>query len=884
MDPIPHLGDPTDQRLKEYIVTLKKMSDSEEFYKDMEEPGGPLYIPNREVMCLQRRPISRNTHYLLTYDEAVLIKKDPRVLTVELNPIDLGFYPEPFGFEQTSSNFDKRTASDPIDINWGFVRCLRKTNISDWGIEGTVNLSAELLVDCSGKNVDIVVMDDGAPYPNTYEYAQNADGTGYSRMVEYNWEIHNPVVTGGAVSDYNYKTTRLQAHGAHTTGTCAGNTQGWARDSNIYNITFYDSIDYVREFHRNKPINPLTGVKNPTIMNNSWGYRSSSINSSFISKLTIRGVDYFPTSGSSGSFVWDPNILANVARLNIGGAFPARNAPTDEDMVDAMLEGIIIVASAGNSYFYQDVIGGLDYDNTMIYNNVSYYIHRGSSPGAADGGTEETKIICSGAMGQHNELPGDSVYRGTGIEVGDYKAEFSNYGPRIDCWAPGSAIQSIWRSNTSLYDNVNATDPRLTSLGGFDSTNNNFKKCPGTSMSGPQTAGVLACLAEKYPRMTQKEAREYIRAMCPPTLESTDGGAQDFKDAGFSFNPSSNRQVLLLVGTRVPTLDVGGFHKVAYPEITAAHRPTNGQMIPRKRSLYSYNNQASFNLSASASTASQNQTVTINLNTSGITDGTVVPYIITSKQSGLSTVTFDSGFSGIYGTNFLVSGTSAFDVNPNKGNRITTAGVGSGSVTNITNSIQGQSGLTNIGFPTFGNSDDGYWEIILPFNISFLSQTYDRVYVGTNTYITFGAGSVAYERLGTTVPNLPKIMISAADNSCQRLFTGVFGAAGSRIFRIRYEGTANHTGQEIPNMIYEATFYENANNQIDIHTAQNARIITRADVYNFDSSDISVPLCGNITVNNNTGSLPITILTLDSFTLNIRLGIFPTPDVNIQVN
>ena len=122
MDPIPHLGNPEDQTLKEYIVTLKSMDDAEGFYKDMENPGGNLYIPDRQVECYNRRPISRNTHYMLTYDEAALIKEDPRVLTVELNYRDLGLVRGTFGFEQTSTHFDKRVGSDAADVNWGFLR------------------------------------------------------------------------------------------------------------------------------------------------------------------------------------------------------------------------------------------------------------------------------------------------------------------------------------------------------------------------------------------------------------------------------------------------------------------------------------------------------------------------------------------------------------------------------------------------------------------------------------------------------------------------------------------------------------------------------------------------------------------------------------------
>jgi hypothetical protein len=895
MDPIPHLGNPEDQSLKEYIVTLKSMDDAEDFYKDMENPGGPVYIPGRVVECINRRPISRNTHYMLTYDEAALIKKDSRVLTVELNYRDLGLIRGTFGFDQSSSNFDKRVASDDGDLNWGFIRCLRKTNISNWGIDGTVQQAASLLVDCSGKNVDVVVMDDGAPYPTTYEYAQNANGTGFSRMVEYNWFVHNPVVTGGAVGYYDYPGERLQQHGAHTSGTTAGNTQGWARDANIYNITFYDSIDYVREFHKNKPVNPLTGVKNPTVMNNSWGYRGGSLNSAYISKITVRGVDYFPTSGALGSYVWDTNVIQNIARINIGGAFPSRDTGTDVDMIDAMAEGIIIVASAGNSYFYEDVVGGLDYDNTMIYNGSTYYIHRGSSPGAADGGTEETKIICSGAMGQHNETSGASIYSSTGIETGDFKAEFSNYGPRIDCWAPGSGIQSIWSTGTTLYDSVAAPDPRVEALSGTDTINNNFKKCPGTSMSGPQTTGVLACLAEKYPRMTQKEAREYLKAMCPPVLQSSNGGAQDNKDAGLSYNPASNKQVLLLVGTRVPTLDVGGYNKVAFPESTAAHRPTSGQLIPRRRSLYSYNNTATFSLTSDVGSVVDTGTVTVNLTTANVPNGTVVPYIITARpRTSGSPILVESGFSGVYTTDTRVTNTEGFDSRPNTGNRITTTTPTAGSRVSITNSIIGPASLSSStpsapGALTFtGGSDDGYWTVPLPFSISFLNQTYNTVYIGTNTYITFGGGSSNYSQLSSSNPALPKIMISANDNSCQRIYYGEEGTSPNRTFRVRWEGTNSVSGiLGSPNMVYEAVFYESTNNQIDIHTGVNARWALQSpggNIYPFSRTSLNVPLTGTITVNNNAGSLPITMTTANSLTMNVRLGIYPAPNVNILVN
>ena len=56
--------------LKEYVVTLQRFEDLDNFYNDMETPGGDLYIPNRSVDVQQRRNVSRNTHYMLNDAEA----------------------------------------------------------------------------------------------------------------------------------------------------------------------------------------------------------------------------------------------------------------------------------------------------------------------------------------------------------------------------------------------------------------------------------------------------------------------------------------------------------------------------------------------------------------------------------------------------------------------------------------------------------------------------------------------------------------------------------------------------------------------------------------------------------------------------------------------
>ena len=52
---------------KEYIVTLKSKDDLEDFYAEMSSNGYKI---------ARKRPISRNTHYYMTAEQAEELKKD----------------------------------------------------------------------------------------------------------------------------------------------------------------------------------------------------------------------------------------------------------------------------------------------------------------------------------------------------------------------------------------------------------------------------------------------------------------------------------------------------------------------------------------------------------------------------------------------------------------------------------------------------------------------------------------------------------------------------------------------------------------------------------------------------------------------------------------
>jgi hypothetical protein len=67
-------------------------------------------------------------------------------------------------------------------------------------------------------------------------------------------------------------------------------------------------------------------------------------------------------------------------------------------------------------------------------------------------------------------------------------------------------------------------------------------------------------------------------------------------------------------------------------------------------------------------------------------------------------------------------------------------------------------------------------------------------------------------------------MVSAADNSIQRIYYGTEGSSPNRTFRVIIEGNASTSGTlGTPGMKMEYTFYENAPTQIDLIIAQNNR-------------------------------------------------------------
>lgn len=114
----------------------------------------------------------------------------------------------------------------------------------------------------------------------------------------------------------------------------------------------------------------------------------------------------------------------------------------------------------------------------------------------------------------------------------------------------------------------------------------------------------------------------------------------------------------------------------------------------------------------------------------------------------------------------------------------------------------GWTGLQN------ASADDASLSVALPFTWTINNTGYTSVFVGSNTYITFGSGSSTYSGLSASVPALNKIHLGAADNSFQRVSSFSVNTGSQSYVRIRYEGTASTSGTVgSPNIVYEATFF-----------------------------------------------------------------------------
>lgn len=470
---------------KEYFVVVAEPRFKEELRQELMADDGIDPIPPRSVDCVNEMPASEfNSIFKLTDEEATKLRSDPRVLDVHLTAQEQGMK---IGIHGTrTGNFNKTAGSmATTDKNWGLARCISATE--NFGAASTLNTYTFNL---TGKGVDIIIVDSGVE-PNHPEFAVNADGTGGSRVVNYDWTVHGAIPsapTGGFLGD-------CDGHGSNCASIAAGNTCGWAPGAAIYSLRTVPStggVEYditdgrvlglvddiqawqsIRLFHLAKSVDPTTGYKRPTIVSASYGYFREYTN---VSSITHRGVTY-ATGATSGIFG-----TIGSAQGNSQNTHGARYTALETEIRSCIANGVIVVAAAGNDYHKIDVVGGLDYNNYWTNSTGSiFYYHRGGAPGSATG------VICVGAIS---------------FSLPEHKYNFSNTGPRIDIFAPGGPIAGAGESGVSANYKQ---DPRNTTYW--------LTKKQGTSQATPQVAGVSALLLELRPWMTGTNFTNLIKGL-----------------------------------------------------------------------------------------------------------------------------------------------------------------------------------------------------------------------------------------------------------------------------------------------------------------------------------------------------------------------------------
>lgn len=443
------------------IVTFKKGVDTEQAVNELLDAGYELYNEKPDSVS--------NFDFVMTLDQAEALKSDPRVRDVRYgSKLENGLIPM-HNLTEPSRSHQRDNTVNNTHYPWAFAECTSQTSRYSGGTSLTFSHAYSL----DGTGVDCVIQDSGIevghPEWNT------RDGS-TSRLKQINW----PSASGfsGTYTQGAQHYTDQYGHGTHCASTTAGKLYGWANNADIYAIKIFDtdafgvsaSFNMIRGWH-----NAKTNGR-PTVVNMSWGYFSTYTN--------ITGGNYRGT-GWTGTTQQTQFGMVFGGQDNSGNwTHPVRVTSVESDMEDCILDGVVLVAAAGNSTHKMDILGGADYNNYFTNNFGTRYYHRGGTPQAADG------TICVGAI--------DYTYQ-SGQER---CASFTEKGPRVDIFAPGYAVQAAIPTGSTL-DSNSTTHP--------DDANYKIRKLQGTSMASPQVAGIVATLLQARPTYTPAQCLAWVQ-------------------------------------------------------------------------------------------------------------------------------------------------------------------------------------------------------------------------------------------------------------------------------------------------------------------------------------------------------------------------------------
>ena len=363
--------------------------------------------------------------------------------------------------------------------------------------------AAEYFQKYTGKHVDIVIAE-LATTPNASENHGDShwdftdpDG-GSFRAIKQNWGISGNNQTGGD--------PMFSSHGLQALSCAIGRQSGFAKKASgriIYGASGSSTaspLNAIKSWHESKGINPVTGLKNPTIVAYEFQYYSTFFNYAIrcedvVSITSPNGTVNRPSGGwgsdlspfkeahiiprqlldtTNGTWYW-------VVPFNRQGSYH-RNTTLKNATQQLWDAGITVVDSGGNyTHTFAPEADENNYYCTISGNTILYTLTNEDPTTILRGTTNTTKWYTHYHYGAAGIAKCITTAAGRNSENNPVLDGYTSRGP---------AVELIGRGLSTFCAGA--------SYNGADSAGFKWGTFGGNSASIPTVVGKLACIAEKY--------------------------------------------------------------------------------------------------------------------------------------------------------------------------------------------------------------------------------------------------------------------------------------------------------------------------------------------------------------------------------------------------
>ena len=487
--------------MAEYVVATTKGTNVGSLTDQLKQPTSLLNVPDREITVTDNRDLNDRLVVVdLTEEEASELNQNADVLSVHPKPLPQ--FNELHG--EVNGDYNRSSTNPNTALNWGLIR---HTN---GFLEGATAqpYNADYKYHLDGSGVDIVIQDDGV----NVDHPEFEDVNGVTRVKQIDWYAETGLTGTMPINFYSDNSSAGVgtggSHGSHVAGIAAGKTYGWAKGADIYSMRIFggstyevsidDAFDLIRIWHENKPIDPITGTKRPTIVNQSWGSRWFYSNSNTHNNPIIRDIFYkgvLQQQPSSPPTSTNPRSVQYGMTNDTHGIRVPSYDVLQEQLSDA---GVICCKSSGN--YYHAI--GVEPDPLQsppaatIYD--SYYTSDTAMGGIFPAGSPVHYQRGASPMSSDSIVVGN-IDAASNAATQDQTARSSERGPRVDFWAAGTNIASSTSENPPWVYGEYPPNPsyKMTTIS-------------GTSMASPQVAGMCCLLLQLYPSYTTEQVKAYF--------------------------------------------------------------------------------------------------------------------------------------------------------------------------------------------------------------------------------------------------------------------------------------------------------------------------------------------------------------------------------------